>query len=54
MNHLLEWDIVKSPDLRLQEGRLPILRGPGLGIELDADALARAAEGHIKEVEKNG
>ena len=54
MNHLLEWDIVKSPDLRLQEGRLPILRGPGLGIELDADALARAAEEHIKEVEKNG
>jgi muconate cycloisomerase len=54
MNHLLEWDIVKSPDLRLQDGRLPVLGGPGLGIELDADAVARAAEGHIKEVAKNG
>ncbi len=53
MNHLLEWDIVKSPDLSLQDGRLPVLGGPGLGIELDADAVARAAEGHIKQAETN-
>lgn len=53
MNHLLEWDIVKYPDLSLRNGRLPVLGGPGLGIELDADAVARAAEGHIKQAETN-
>jgi len=50
MNHLLEWDIVKSPDLKLQDGRLPILGGPGLGIELDPDAVAQAAEAHRRQV----
>lgn len=44
MNHLLAWDIVDSPDLTLQAGRLPVLTGPGLGFELDHDAVARAAE----------
>lgn len=50
MNHLLEWDIVKSPDLRLHNGRLPVLSGPGLGIELDTDAVDRAAEAHVRQV----
>ena len=30
------------------------LGGPGLGIELDPDAVARAAENHIREVPKLG
>ena len=44
MNHLLAWDIVKSPDLTLRGGALPVLDGPGLGFELDEDAVARAAQ----------
>ena len=44
MNALLAEDIVASPDLRLRNGRLPIPPGPGLGFELDMDAVARAAE----------
>ena len=54
MNHLLEWDIIKSPDIALKDGCLPVLGGPGLGIELDPDAVARAAENHIREVAKLG
>ena len=44
MNHLLEWDIIETPDLALRDGRLPVLAGPGLGFELDLDAVARARE----------
>ena len=44
MIDLLAWDIVKSPDLTLQRGALPVLDGPGLGFELDEDAVARAHE----------
>ena len=44
MNHLLAWDIVKSPDLTPQGGVLPVLDGPGLGFELDENAVARAAK----------
>lgn len=54
MNHFLEWDIVKSPDLRLKDGRLPVLGGPGLGFELDSDAVASAAEAHLKMESRNG
>lgn len=54
MNHLLEWDIIKSPDIALKDGCLPVLGGPGLGIELDPDAVARAAENHVREVPKLG
>jgi len=46
MNHLLVSDIVISPDLALTDGRLPVLSGPGLGFEVDSDAVARAAEAH--------
>ncbi|MBT7344383.1 MAG: mandelate racemase/muconate lactonizing enzyme family protein, partial [Rhodobacteraceae bacterium] len=49
MNHFLKWDIVKTPDLTLKNGRLPVLGGPGLGIELDPDAVAGAAEAHLKQ-----
>ena len=44
MNHFLQWDIVKHPDLQLKNGRLPVLGGPGLGFELDYDAVERAKE----------
>ena len=54
MNHLLAWDIVKSPDLALQNGKLPVLQGPGLGFELDWDAVSRAGELHEKSLEASG
>ena len=44
MNDLLAWDIVRSPDLTLQRGKLPVFGGPGLGFELDRDAVERAAQ----------
>ncbi|MDH3377541.1 MAG: mandelate racemase/muconate lactonizing enzyme family protein [Gammaproteobacteria bacterium] len=53
MNHLLEWDIVASPDLCLHEGRLPVLPGPGLGFELDVDAVGRASEAYLKTAERS-
>ncbi|MDU8927785.1 mandelate racemase/muconate lactonizing enzyme family protein [Alisedimentitalea sp. MJ-SS2] len=43
MNHFLEWDILAGPDLALNNGSLPVLTGPGLGFELDLEAVARAA-----------
>jgi L-alanine-DL-glutamate epimerase-like enolase superfamily enzyme len=54
MNHFLEWDIVKSPDLLLQNGKLPVLKGPGLGFELDWDAINRASDLHSKRMQDNG
>ena len=42
MTHLLAWDIVGQPDLALDRGKLPAFAGPGLGFELDPDAVARA------------
>lgn len=48
MNHFLIGDIVASPDLALTDGALPVLAGPGLGFELDMDAVNRAAEAHRK------
>ena len=49
MNHLLKWDIVKKPDLTLSNGRLAVLSGPGLGLELDRDAVETAAEAYLKQ-----
>lgn len=48
MNHFLAEDIVQQPDLRLKAGRLPVLRGPGLGFELNWDAVGRAREAHLR------
>jgi len=42
MNDLLMEDIITSPDLRLQSGKLPVLCGPGFGFQLDWDAIGRA------------
>lgn len=50
MNHFLAWDIIDRPDLSLQSGKLPVLNGPGLGFELNPDAVARAKELHAKRM----
>ena len=44
MSQLLEEDVIASPDLTVRGGKLPVLEGPGLGFELDRDAVNRAAE----------
>ena len=44
MNHLIESDIINYPDLTLQNGGLPILNGPGLGFEIDFEAVQEAKE----------
>ena len=54
MNHLLKWDIVKKPDLTPKNGKLTVLGGPGLGVELDADSVSHAAELHTKEAAEKG
>jgi L-alanine-DL-glutamate epimerase-like enolase superfamily enzyme len=54
MNHFLEWDIVKSPDLALQNGSLPVLKGPGLGFELDWDAVGQASDLYNKQLAQDG
>ena len=44
MNHLIDSDIINYPDLTLQNGGLPILNGPGLGFEIDFEAVQEAKE----------
>jgi L-alanine-DL-glutamate epimerase-like enolase superfamily enzyme len=44
MNHLLTEDIIARPALALNGGALALLPGPGLGFEMDWDAVARAEE----------
>lgn len=46
MWQLLAEDIVASPNLTPASGALPICGKPGLGFELDRDAVRRAAEAH--------
>lgn len=46
MWNLITDDIVASPNLTPVGGRLGVPEGPGLGVELDRDAVARAAELH--------
>lgn len=46
MNHFLAWDIIKSPNLTLIGGKLPVLKGPGLGFEIDTSAVDEAARFH--------
>ncbi len=41
-------DIIEGPKLPIQEGRMQIPTGPGLGVTLDRDKLARAAEVYRK------
>ena len=42
---LLEDDLIKAPGLPVQNGRMRVPAGPGLGIELDEEALARFTVG---------
>jgi len=44
MNHLIESDIINSPDLTIQNGGLPVLNGPGLGFEINFEAVQEAKE----------
>lgn len=46
MNHLLVEDIVEHPNLALHGGQLPIVSGPGLGFDLDWDAIGRAQDAY--------
>jgi muconate cycloisomerase len=46
MNHFLAQDIIERPQLALRKGELPVLPGPGLGFEVDWDAVGRAEEAH--------
>jgi muconate cycloisomerase len=50
MWQLLKEDIVEKPNLTLQNGALPISDLPGLGFELNYDAVARAAEQYARTV----
>ena len=49
MHQLLREDIVATPDLTPVNGKIGMLDAPGLGVELDGDAVARAAELYVKE-----
>lgn len=42
MTRFLAWDLVKAPDLNPRGGRLPVIRRPGLGFEIDWDCVERA------------
>jgi len=44
MHQLLVEDLVTAPDLTPVQGKLGLFEAPGLGVELDRDAVARAAE----------
>jgi L-alanine-DL-glutamate epimerase-like enolase superfamily enzyme len=44
MHQLLAEDLVLAPDLTPQNGSLGVPSGPGFGVELDRDAVARAAD----------
>jgi L-alanine-DL-glutamate epimerase-like enolase superfamily enzyme len=49
MWQLLKEDIVENPSLTPVKGALPISSKPGLGFELDRDAVGRAAETYSKQ-----
>jgi L-alanine-DL-glutamate epimerase-like enolase superfamily enzyme len=51
MWQLLQEDIVESPDLTPNAGKIPVMSAPGLGFPLNEDAVGRAAEAYGK---KNG
>ena len=51
MWQLLAEDVIATPALTPVAGRLPVLNGPGLGFELDRDAVARAAERYRRRVQ---
>ncbi len=48
MHQLLAEDIISAPDLTPRDGKIGLIGGPGLGVELDRDAVERAAERYRK------
>jgi muconate cycloisomerase len=42
MTRFLAFDIVQKPDLTPRRGKLPVLKGPGLGFEISWDGVERA------------
>jgi muconate cycloisomerase len=48
MNHLLTSDVIASPDLSLKDAKLGLFDAPGLGFELDSDAVSEAAARHAE------
>ena len=51
MWQLLEEDIVSKPDLQPQSGKIPVFSDPGLGFDLDQDAVCRAQEEYRKKIQ---
>jgi muconate cycloisomerase len=49
MNHLLTSDVIASPDLSLKDAKLGLFDAPGLGFELDPDAVAEATAWHTDQ-----
>ncbi len=49
MNHLLTSDVIASPDLSLKDAQLGVFDAPGLGFELDSDAVSQAAARHAEQ-----
>ena len=49
MWQLLEEDIVESPDLTPNAGKITVMSGPGLGFSLNEDAVGRAAEAYSRK-----
>jgi muconate cycloisomerase len=49
MHQLLAEDLVIAPDLTPRAGAIGVPPGPGLGLELDRDAVARAAERYRRD-----
>ena len=41
-------DIIEGPKLSIKDGRMAVPPGPGLGVTLDQDKLARAGETYVK------
>jgi L-alanine-DL-glutamate epimerase-like enolase superfamily enzyme len=52
MHQLITEDLVASPDLTPVRGKVGLLEEPGLGVELDRDAVARAAARYQQEVQR--
>lgn len=44
MTRFLEWDLVATPELQPRNGRLPVLKGPGLGFEIDWNAVEKSKQ----------
>jgi L-alanine-DL-glutamate epimerase-like enolase superfamily enzyme len=46
---VVQEDVLASPDLVCRDGFLELPTGPGLGVELDRDALGRLADAFVRE-----